>query len=446
MSKVNSWSTSYLKRWYTAHYNGVVGQTSVYTGTTPISSSMNGVTRPGWRKLIARHQSATTSLVKTENNCSYSTGRGFTTVKTQSGGAANLTMYGHLAAVHADAPALDWSTVQAAQDKAMAIFLKKVHKINESKLSGQVFLGELHKAISMIRRPFGKLRDGMIDFLYTTDSMRRDRRFRRMPTSKKLNIIGGTYLEYAFGWVPFIDDIQHGLELLDRLGNMDRYIKVRAIAGKDSSNTAQPIIDLGINSSTRFDVYKKTKFENECLIVGEVYRPATMVSPMDFASKARMDFSEFIPTVWELVPYSWLVDYLTNIGDVLNTLAVDTSSVCWHSRTTAMTAEIMVSGKFNDQYQKQIHGVNYLASGGDFGFAKRWTKRITRDVPMLAPPKFRIDIDLSPLKLLNVAMLAAVHTKTLNDIFSPEERKKVLPIDPVNKQAFKEFRVFFSRH
>lgn len=417
MPNTIAWSTVNTFRRPISHYNGVVGQTSTSMVDQSFPNSLNGQKLPGWRKLIARHQSATTGLVKVENRIISRPGSGFTTVKHSTAGVANLTMYGYLSLPYATAPTLDWSSVQAAQDKATSIFLNKVHKINESGFSGQVFAAEFGKAVRQLRNPFYNLRGMLRQFLVNMASKKKDRSFMRLTTAQKLSVIGGSWLEWSFGVVPTLNDIEEALKLVDSLGNQDRYIKVRAVASEEISTSGQLLHDYGINSSTKFEVFTKNLNENECLVVGEVHRPASMVSPMGFAEKARFDFLEFVPTVYELIPYSWLLDYVTNVGDVLNTLSIDRSTVVWNSRTTTMIGVKQITGKFNSGYQKTIHGVNYVASGGDFGHSLRSTKRITRDVSPLGTPSFRFENKLSPMKLLNVAMLAASNVSTLNSLF-----------------------------
>jgi hypothetical protein len=43
--------------------------------------------------------------------------------------------------------------------------------------------------------------------------------------------------------------------------------------------------------------------------------------------------SEFVPTAWELIPYSFLADYFTNIGDILDSWAYGRGNLSWSNRT-----------------------------------------------------------------------------------------------------------------
>jgi hypothetical protein len=42
---------------------------------------------------------------------------------------------------------------------------------------------------------------------------------------------------------------------------------------------------------------------------------------------------DFIPTIYELIPYSFLVDYFVNIGEILNAWSFNQADLAWHNDT-----------------------------------------------------------------------------------------------------------------
>jgi hypothetical protein len=47
-----------------------------------------------------------------------------------------------------------------------------------------------------------------------------------------------------------------------------------------------------------------------------------------------LDPVSFFPTLWELVPYSWAIDYFTNIGDLIYGASYGGCDVLWASTGT----------------------------------------------------------------------------------------------------------------
>ena len=43
---------------------------------------------------------------------------------------------------------------------------------------------------------------------------------------------------------------------------------------------------------------------------------------------------DFLPTVWELIPYSFVVDYFTNIGNMIDSLSIIESDIGWKDYTS----------------------------------------------------------------------------------------------------------------
>jgi hypothetical protein len=53
-----------------------------------------------------------------------------------------------------------------------------------------------------------------------------------------------------------------------------------------------------------------------------------------------LDLSNFLPTVWELVPYSFVADYFSNIGDVVSGWSQGGRNVRWCMRTVRLDSEM----------------------------------------------------------------------------------------------------------
>jgi hypothetical protein len=56
------------------------------------------------------------------------------------------------------------------------------------------------------------------------------------------------------------------------------------------------------------------------------------------AEEAGLRFRDFVPALWEWIPYSFLVDYFTNIGDIIEAASFPKSDLAWCARTYRNTA------------------------------------------------------------------------------------------------------------
>jgi hypothetical protein len=94
-----------------------------------------------------------------------------------------------------------------------------------------------------------------------------------------------------------------------------------------------------------------------------------MSQPPSLAEFTGVSLTNFAPTAWELIPYSFLVDYFSNIGNVIDTASLGTVYLSWGVRTERQFFEY-TSSAFDlyyplntDSHERFIHkSVN--ASGG----------------------------------------------------------------------------------
>jgi len=110
------------------------------------------------------------------------------------------------------------------------------------------------------------------------------------------------WLEYWFGWAPMLSDIWTSLEILY---NLSPYSD-RPLEGKGRGNFAQPFQEDKAPGS-----YNTKVFNGTCFV--RLSTRVTVSNPNLFLA-ARLGLLNPVGTAFELIPFSWLGNWFSNIG------------------------------------------------------------------------------------------------------------------------------------
>lgn len=241
-------------------------------------------------------------------------------------GQGDIRLSGHLVFLYKDwCPIPSYSDL--ADQQARAKFYKKA-KAKQTAFRGLTFLGELGETLHMLRNPGRSLRRGLDDYLGAVT-----KRARGAKRSSLGRIVGDTWLEYAFGWMPMINDIKDaGAALNQRLERYQgSYAKVTATGKEERYDFAGSVRNQGYSIlGVDWDAYRRSKFTHKYYGEVESVCPNPLQADMTLFGT---NWREIVPTAWELMPYSFLVDYFTNIGDLIDAWSVRSSSIRWVSQT-----------------------------------------------------------------------------------------------------------------
>lgn len=284
-------------------------------------------------------------------------------------------------------------------NQARMKYLNKVTEALHNFQSG-TFLGELRETLHMIRNPGQGFRRGIDQYVSRAKKASRG-------TKRSVNRnLSDLWLEYSFGWKPLLSDIDSAAETLARLVvGVPQSIVVSASAS-GPSESVETIGENGIASVLWNYTNRQTSHV-------DVRYKGCIVMPIEgnlTLAKHLFGFNlgSFIPTVWELIPYSFLVDYFTNIGDILQSWSLIGTELRWQIRTVRQRVESSTFSSnpvFNyvDGIDQTWTAQEFVPSQTDITY-----KSVSRNREFGLPiPNFRFEIPgISSTKWLNIAALA----------------------------------------
>jgi hypothetical protein len=216
---------------------------------------------------------------------------------------------------------------------------------------GGTFLGELAESIRMIRRPAQALRQSIADFPKDVKKRSRGRH-------DKLKVASATYLEYKFGWDPLARDVGDAIKAAAR---KPPFYSIPVSVSRSRELTVED------TSHTRF-YSPRLRYDFDLRRTGAVdlrYKGAVKYHAPSRASEWRdtwgLGTSDFVPTVYNLLPYSFLVDYFSNIGDVIDSMSLGTLGLHWGCRTARMRSTVTLRRITHNPEGANSSGYAYLS-------------------------------------------------------------------------------------
>jgi len=385
-----------------------------------ISSTQNTVTKwtdtvtfgdniPGWREALRDGKDATTSMDGSEIVVRYTPGLArFERPKTSdTSPLIYLSVVTGNHNINMLAPSGDPSNIDEAKADAQALgkFVRRIADVNTA-FQGGVFLGELRQTLQTIKNPAKGLRD-LVDNWGTTARRIRGSRVYPLAFRKKkvAEALADSWLEVQYGWGPFLNDIDNGCKALALFNGGRSSDTVRLTAHGET--VGNPIVVVA-GHAVSLAAWRATSLTvDRCKVI---YRGAMRVEARNPQTMDPELFgfspSSFLPTAWELIPYSFLIDYFSNIGDIINGWSQLFTRLAWCNRTSVREIE-RTSSSYTDM--ALVNEATSAAKSCSIAPAKSvFTKRRVLRAKYTGTyvPDFQLEVpDLGSLKWLNIAAL-----------------------------------------
>ncbi len=309
-------------------YHSINGGTQTLRGYPSYISHRNaaGGTLPNWRDRIERGMSATNVYTLSMSKVSQASGS-----MTRRQGAYTLTISGN-GVPGLSVPSISWSEA----DRLTGIATSKALSRLRSGFSAGTFLGESKQALRMLRQPamsLRKLTDQTIDRMkvYQYEAIRRGMRPQDVRNLGKA--LPDLYLEFQFGAKPLGADIANAYDAATRVANSPSRMLFSGTARGISSSSLN--VHSGNTLLGRADTLRVSNVETSVRVKGAATLKLGFGMP---AFAAGSTIPDFVPTLWNLMPWSFLIDYFTNIGRCLEARATSQLlNVAWITSSQKIT-------------------------------------------------------------------------------------------------------------
>lgn len=373
-----------------------------------------GANKPGWRQLIASGSDATTTLYGKRTFVKYKPGD-FRFERVKEGLLPTSVWIAHMVGDHALSLAPSGANPDAisstkANNEALAKFNRKVVAVNQA-LQGIVAVGELAQTLRMIKRPAQGLRtlvNGTRRRLrsFLSRFRRRNVNDRTLPSTAAQGL-SELWLEQAFGWRPLLSDIDGACRALAEM-NTGQSVLSQAIKSVGEAEANATTGQVG-NAISIFHWQERFVTKEHTVVV---FRGAVRVLPRNGPGMAGhllgFDPTQFVPSAWELLPYSFLIDYFTNIGDIIAGWSNMSSNLAWCNRTTIKDLVVNRWTWTDTSYVKAVAPwVNILGVSGSGAMVETVKRTVSRETYTgTFVPEFQFEIPgLGSKKWLNIAAL-----------------------------------------
>lgn len=324
----------YRERFDTALSNNVPVVSSTVT-KFQWKDTRTGGQNPFHKKEIATGSNATTTMSAYKNTVDFTHGHLCSIVRRRSDNS--YTQYRRLRGYFGQGPSSELfiatsPNFSSAENKAIAKFIRRCYEAQRSVQLGVSF-GEIGDTLRMMSRARQAFRNGLVGFFDTLlergRKVRKDRGKRSRKDLKK--VVSDTYLEYAFGWRQLVNDVADAHRGLKSAGERPPWQNV----------TASGFVDSVTNTSFQetFGPFTITNGFSSSSWTFVRYMGAVGTRSIDWIDspvlqEMGIQLRDFIPTIYNLIPYSFVVDWFTNLGDIIDAYSLHNSvSLRWGCRT-----------------------------------------------------------------------------------------------------------------
>jgi len=292
---------------------------------------------PDWKLRIVRGENASTTLVAHSKSISgFGSGLSVSNIGTTYGADA---VFGYIALLRGDlfpmsSEVPDAGLYSTALGIAEENFVKSYRSARQQVNAGQ-FIGELRQTLNFIRSPLKSLEKMTLKLGDSLSDI--NKKLRQATASQKLRAITDTWLAYQYAAKPLANDAAGAYQLLKKNYIDNPSWDVIRIIGTGSSESITPE-RIELSSTPTGPGYARIRYKakQSCSVrlIGAYKVSISHPGDAPVWDAAGLSPDNWAPTSWEIIPYSFVVDYFTNAGRVIDAYAASDVDFEWINQTT----------------------------------------------------------------------------------------------------------------
>ena len=322
---------------------------------------------------------------------------------------------------------------------ALAKLHSKLAKLQRSADVGET-LAEFRQALKMVAKPLAGLQD-LVEQAHRRGlrlvkehearvrALRRGRdpresapeTARAIDESRKA--AGKIWLEFWFGWYPLAKDLEAAVKALETYRNKVSVTGMKASYADDKQlvNTLSQGTFMNYGKSDTTDQVKLT-----CTVRYQIGLTPEKVKTGDYAASIGLSPDRFVPTLYAVIPYSWLFDYFTRFNVVIDALCANIEFVTWTCKTVRWTYDRTYSviprpDRIAEMFPNKRPGIDFeLVSVNVSPFICHVQRfDVTRSVPSSLIPAPVLQVPKSWKPYANIVALLAAKTPLVRRAVHP---------------------------
>jgi hypothetical protein len=333
-----------------------------------VNSRSPGPDLPNWRAKIQQHYSVTTSfdatkfwwsakayrgrVVLTSNPATWGLGTLVSSVRHGTGDGLSMS-----SDCPTTPPSFSGSSFTTANNLAVQRLYDTIREMESHVKTGET-IGEYHQTINLFKRGLGGMRDLMNHIIRNHEHIL-DKGMQWRNAKRVAKSLADLTLEYRFGIEPLAKVLGEAAGAIQRDSYMEAFLPF-SVSGKANSTVIE--YDTTWDSFPSLHVYTFRKREHKVRFKGE-YRIKSAEDGPSYARSLGLTWRELVPTLYNLIPYSFVLDYVSNLHTFVEVLAVPFSQVAWCVRTDRASEVNHRSYDFRQKDQNAIYALTENAPG-----------------------------------------------------------------------------------